>query len=143
MIGKVSLSWLVMNWTNEMYTFAAQAPSMKPNPCIIMINISSSMAFARLVKQGIYSDCQTVVNAEPWISTQVETSFDPFRLLDTLKEIEKELGRQKSVRNGPRSIDLDILLYDDLVIDDERLSIPHKRIMEREFVLKPLCEYDL
>ena len=63
-------------------------------------------------------------------------------MLDTLKEIEKKLGRQESVPNGPRLIDLDILLYDDLVIDEKRLSIPHKRIMEREFVLKPLCEYD-
>jgi 2-amino-4-hydroxy-6-hydroxymethyldihydropteridine diphosphokinase len=68
--------------------------------------------------------------------------LDPFRLLDALKEIEKGLGRQKSILNGPRTVDLDILLYDDEIVDDERLSIPHKRIMEREFVLKPLCEYD-
>lgn len=60
-----------------------------------------------------------------------------------MKEIEKDLGRQKSFPNGPRPIDLDILLYGNQTVDDERLSIPHKRIMEREFVLKPLCEYDL
>ena len=74
---------------------------------------------------------------------QVETSLNPFELLDVLRGIEKDLGRQKSFPNGPRPIDLDILLYGDRTVDDERLSIPHKRIMEREFVLKPLCEYDL
>ena len=51
------------------------------------------------------------------------------------------LGRQKSVRNGPRSIDLDILLYGNIVLDHETLSVPHPRISEREFVLRPLCEY--
>jgi len=61
-------------------------------------------------------------------------------LLDELKDIENTLGRQKTVQNGPRSIDLDILLYDDDFVETERLSIPHKRIFEREFVLEPLCE---
>lgn len=68
--------------------------------------------------------------------------MDPLGLLDMLKEIEKDLGRQKSIANGPRPIDLDILLYDTQVISDERLSVPHPRIMEREFVLQPLCEYN-
>lgn len=69
--------------------------------------------------------------------------MDPFELLNIVRDIEKDLGRQKSFPNGPRPIDLDILLYGNQVIDDEHLSIPHKRIMEREFVLKPLCEYGL
>lgn len=57
-----------------------------------------------------------------------------------LKEIENTLGRTKTVENGPRSIDLDILLYDDLVLQTESLKIPHARMLEREFVLRPLCE---
>lgn len=61
-------------------------------------------------------------------------------LLDKLKEIETALGRQKSIDNGPRAIDLDILLYDNKNIAHERLTIPHQRILEREFVLRPLCE---
>ena len=64
----------------------------------------------------------------------------PFELLDQLKNIETILGRHKTVQNGPRSIDLDILLYGNEVVETDRLSIPHKRILEREFVLKPLCE---
>ena len=68
------------------------------------------------------------------------TRLGPFELLDSLKDIETILGRQVTVPNGPRTIDLDILLYDDEIVDTERLSVPHKRILEREFVLRPLCE---
>ncbi|MCJ1268333.1 trifunctional dihydropteroate synthetase [Lobaria immixta] len=71
---------------------------------------------------------------------EVQTTLEPFDLLDKLKEIENALGRQKTVENGPRNIDLDILLYDDIHVDHERLIIPHKRILEREFVLRPLCD---
>lgn len=61
-------------------------------------------------------------------------------LLDTLKDIENHLGREKTVENGPRTIDLDILMYDKEIVENERLSIPHKRMFERAFVLRPLCE---
>ena len=61
-------------------------------------------------------------------------------LLDQLQSIEKQLGRVKTVENGPRTIDLDILTYDDEMVENERLSIPHKRMLERQFVLRPLCE---
>ena len=61
-------------------------------------------------------------------------------LLDQLKLIENGLGRVKTVENGPRTIDLDILLYDDELVENARLCIPHKRMLEREFVLRPLCE---
>lgn len=57
-----------------------------------------------------------------------------------LKKIENDLGRQKTVEKGPRSIDLDIILYADQVVEQEDLSIPHKAMLEREFVLRPLCE---
>ena len=50
------------------------------------------------------------------------------------------LGRNKTIDKGPRNIDLDILLYDTITFENERLSIPHKLMLEREFVLRPLCE---
>ncbi|KAI4244122.1 MAG: hypothetical protein L6R40_003106 [Gallowayella cf. fulva] len=71
---------------------------------------------------------------------EIETTLPPLELLDQLKDIEKSLGRVKTVQNGPRSIDLDILLYDDQIVNEERLQIPHPRISEREFVLRPLCD---
>jgi 2-amino-4-hydroxy-6-hydroxymethyldihydropteridine diphosphokinase/dihydropteroate synthase len=60
--------------------------------------------------------------------------------LDVLQSIETQLGRKKIIDKGPRNIDLDILLYDDQVVDHTRLNIPHQAMFEREFVLRPLAE---
>lgn len=72
---------------------------------------------------------------------QVETTLAPLELLDALQSIEVALGRKKLVEKGPRSIDLDILLYDKEVFSHERLNVPHKLMLERDFVLRPLCQY--
>lgn len=71
---------------------------------------------------------------------EVATDLEPLALLDQLQSIENELGREKVIDKGPRNIDLDILLYDDLVFEHERLKIPHPGTYEREFVLRPLSE---
>jgi 2-amino-4-hydroxy-6-hydroxymethyldihydropteridine diphosphokinase len=68
------------------------------------------------------------------------TRLSPLQLLKKLKQIEKELGRKKTVRYGSRTIDLDILFYGDRVMKSKTLTIPHPRVFEREFVLKPLVE---
>ena len=70
----------------------------------------------------------------------MQTDLEPHDLLHALKGIEKGMGRKKTIENGPRCIDLDILLYGDHVVEEEDLCIPHKRMMEREFVLRPLNE---
>lgn len=62
-------------------------------------------------------------------------------LLDKLQSIEIELGRMKLIDKGPRSIDLDILLYDQEIFSNERLIVPHNLMLERDFVLRPLCQY--
>lgn len=67
--------------------------------------------------------------------------MDPIPLLDELQDIENSLGRKKIIDKGPRNIDLDILLYEDQVLDHDRLKLPHPGIPEREFVLRPLAEY--
>jgi 2-amino-4-hydroxy-6-hydroxymethyldihydropteridine diphosphokinase len=67
-----------------------------------------------------------------------ETESDPLRLIVFLKDLEVELGREKTFRNGPRLIDLDILFFDDLLVDEPGLVIPHPRLHERAFVLVPL-----
>jgi 2-amino-4-hydroxy-6-hydroxymethyldihydropteridine diphosphokinase len=71
---------------------------------------------------------------------KVHTGLDPMDLLTFLKSIESQMGRQKTIRYGPRLIDLDILLYDDLILNDPRLVIPHPRLAERAFVLVPLAD---
>lgn len=71
----------------------------------------------------------------------IETGLEPLSLLRFLKAIEEEVGRRPGgERNGPRPIDVDILLYGDETLDDERLTIPHPRLTERAFVLVPLAE---
>lgn len=69
-----------------------------------------------------------------------ETRLSPQELLTYLKSQEIELGRQASFRNGPRTIDIDILLYDKLCLQEMHLVIPHPRMQERAFVLIPLVE---
>jgi 2-amino-4-hydroxy-6-hydroxymethyldihydropteridine diphosphokinase len=71
---------------------------------------------------------------------EAETELGPKQLLILLKGIEVKLGRQTRFQNGPREIDLDILLYDDLVFDDSGLRIPHPRLHERAFILAPLAD---
>jgi 2-amino-4-hydroxy-6-hydroxymethyldihydropteridine diphosphokinase len=73
---------------------------------------------------------------------EVVTSLSPHELLEALLGIEKELGRDRAreVRMGPRPIDLDILLYGELVIETARLAVPHPRMGQRRFVLVPLLE---
>ncbi len=71
---------------------------------------------------------------------QAETDLSPARLLRYLKRLEKQLGRTKSFRYGPRLIDIDILFYAQVVINTRRLQIPHPRLPERAFVLVPLAE---
>ncbi|KAI9054430.1 hypothetical protein LZ554_001592 [Drepanopeziza brunnea f. sp. 'monogermtubi'] len=71
---------------------------------------------------------------------EVETTLEPIDLLNALQAIENGLGRKKIIDKGPRNIDLDILLYEDQVIDHSRLKVPHPLMYEREFVLRPLAE---
>lgn len=71
---------------------------------------------------------------------EVETSLSPESLLKELNVIEEALGRKRTVKNGPRTIDLDILYYGDEIVNEDELIIPHPRINEREFVLKGLRE---
>jgi 2-amino-4-hydroxy-6-hydroxymethyldihydropteridine diphosphokinase/dihydropteroate synthase len=71
---------------------------------------------------------------------QIRTKLSPMDLLDRLQSIENTLGRVKLIDKGPRNIDLDILTYNTESISSARLTVPHALMLEREFVLRPLCE---
>jgi 2-amino-4-hydroxy-6-hydroxymethyldihydropteridine diphosphokinase len=71
---------------------------------------------------------------------QVKTTLSPFALLEVTRKIEDDLGRKREIRWGPRTLDLDILLYNQENIETEQLIIPHPRMLERAFVLVPLLE---
>jgi 2-amino-4-hydroxy-6-hydroxymethyldihydropteridine diphosphokinase len=70
----------------------------------------------------------------------METNLNPEILLEKLKDIEAVMGRKSSFRNSPRIIDLDILLIGDAIISKHDLQVPHPRLHERAFVLRPLCD---
>ncbi|MEJ2682826.1 MAG: 2-amino-4-hydroxy-6-hydroxymethyldihydropteridine diphosphokinase [Candidatus Sulfobium sp.] len=92
----------------------------------------------------------SLYETEPWgvedqprfinMAIEIETDLDPQELLLLLKKTEKNMGRVYTSRWGPRSIDLDILLYEDMVVTEEDVQIPHPRMHERAFVLEPLAE---
>ena len=71
---------------------------------------------------------------------EIETELEAYELLDTVQKIELELGRVRKEHWGNRTIDIDIITFDDLVFNDERLIVPHKFIHDRNFVLAPLVE---
>lgn len=87
---------------------------------------------------------------EPWgkqdqsyfvnAAVAVTTTLHPIAILDRCQGIEQKMGRERKEHWGPRIIDIDILLYDDLVIDSDRLTIPHTYMHTRNFVLEPLVE---
>jgi 2-amino-4-hydroxy-6-hydroxymethyldihydropteridine diphosphokinase len=83
-----------------------------------------------------YADQPDFINAV----VKVESQLTPQELLDALHVIENRHGRRRSGRNAPRTLDLDLLLYDALVLDEDGLILPHPRMHERAFVLLPLAE---
>ncbi len=74
------------------------------------------------------------------MAVEVETDLSPRELLALIQSIESALGRQRTIPKGPRTIDLDILFYGDIVMTTPELEIPHPRIAQRRFVLDPLAE---
>ena len=85
-----------------------------------------------------YEDQEQFLN----MAIQISTGLNPFKLLDACLDIELKLGRKREIHWGPRTIDLDILLYSHENIETEKLIVPHPRMHERAFVLVPLLEID-
>lgn len=84
-----------------------------------------------------YTDQNWFVNGV----VKIATPLAPLELLKLLKEVEKKIGRTKSaLRFGPRILDMDIILYDELVMRSPTLTIPHPRMHKRRFVLRPICD---
>lgn len=75
-------------------------------------------------------------------AVKLKTVLTPIALFKQVKQIEKDLGRTFTEKWGPREIDIDLLLYNDLIFSNDFISLPHKGIVYRDFVLQPLCEID-
>jgi 2-amino-4-hydroxy-6-hydroxymethyldihydropteridine diphosphokinase len=118
-------------------------------------NLGERLANLRSGLQSLPPDVELVAVSKvyetpPWgftdqpaflnMAIHAQTRLEPEALLMKLKQVEVRIGREPGIRWGPRLIDLDILFYNDLVLDTPRLIIPHKHLHERAFVLVPLAE---
>ena len=106
--------------------------------------IEELQKYAVLVQRSSIYESEPVgfQEQEPFLNMvcHVTTELLPLELLDTIQRIEIQLGRTRTFRNGPRTIDIDILLYGGHSIHTERLDVPHPRMSKRAFVLLPLAE---
>jgi 2-amino-4-hydroxy-6-hydroxymethyldihydropteridine diphosphokinase len=104
--------------------------------------VSSSL----ITESSLYETEPVGFKNQSWFlnaAIKIETMLEPLDLFGRLKTIEIASGRDfNQVRFGPRTLDIDILLYDNLIINSASLTIPHPRMHERRFVLKPLCDID-
>jgi len=95
-----------------------------------------------LCASGLYRSAPWEASGPDFINAvaAIETGLDAHELLRALQALELQAGRERPYRNAPRTLDLDLLLYGDAVIDSPELSVPHPRLRERAFVLLPLAE---
>jgi 2-amino-4-hydroxy-6-hydroxymethyldihydropteridine diphosphokinase len=94
-------------------------------------------------QSSIYETAPMLVTDQPWflnLALEAQTSLFPLQLLHQTQAIEKALGRKRGIAKGPRTIDIDLLLYGRSVIQSQELAVPHPGLSERRFVLEPLCE---
>lgn len=116
-----------------------------------LLNCKNGIIALTRANKAVVKKCSKFYKTEPvhfkdqdWFVNcvvEIETLFDPFELFHELKSIECDAGRvDTSIRFGPRILDLDIILYDDLVKKSTDLIIPHPRMHNRRFVLQPICD---
>lgn len=94
-------------------------------------------------RSSVWLTAPVPVSDQPWYHNavvRVDTALSPYALLERLQHIENEFGRVRSIRNAPRVLDLDLVAYNDVVLDKPELIVPHPRMHERAFVLLPLHE---
>jgi 2-amino-4-hydroxy-6-hydroxymethyldihydropteridine diphosphokinase len=106
--------------------------------------VSRLETLGRVLAVSSYYETEPVeVTEQPWFlncAVEFETNQIPQHLMKSLLQIEREMGRRRVQKKGPRSIDIDILLFDDGIIDSKELTIPHPAMQARRFVLEPLAE---
>jgi 2-amino-4-hydroxy-6-hydroxymethyldihydropteridine diphosphokinase len=119
---------------------AAGGPQQTLEAALARLDASGARVAAR---SRWYRTAPVPVSDQPWFTNgiaRVETSRDPPALLDLLRQIEREFGRQRTVRNAARTLDLDIIDYDGRIENLPELVLPHPRMQDRAFVLLPLAE---
>ena len=132
MTDSISAIALGSNLGNSLETLEAAVATLAKTPGILVKARShwyQTTAIALLPQPDYLNGCVIL-----------QTTHPPVVLLNTLLEIEQQFGRVRRERNDPRTLDLDLLLFDDIVLNEPELQIPHPRMVERAFVLVPLAE---
>ena len=119
----------------------------KKTNCAKGIHQLCSTDAIRLISQAPFYQTQPVdFEHQDWFintAIKIETTLSPDVILIKCKEIEQQVGRQRSiVRFGPRILDMDIILFDQVILKDSKLQIPHPRMHKRRFVLQPICDIE-
>jgi 2-amino-4-hydroxy-6-hydroxymethyldihydropteridine diphosphokinase len=119
----------------------------KKNHCLQGIRMLCQADAIRLMTHAPFYQTEPVdYEDQDWFvntAIKIETTLDPYELLKKLKCIEQQVGRQPSVvRFGPRILDMDIILFDQIVLNSAQLQIPHPRMHKRRFVLQPICDIE-
>lgn len=114
------------------------------------LNIRNAVNSLKLLPNTSVEAVSNIYETEPWGFKEqsnflngvikLSTELSPRALLGALLGIEAAFGRVREIKNGPRVLDLDLLIYDDVIMNSPELTLPHPFILEREFVLKPLIE---
>ncbi|MFI5322125.1 MAG: 2-amino-4-hydroxy-6-hydroxymethyldihydropteridine diphosphokinase [Thermodesulfobacteriota bacterium] len=108
--------------------------------------LSEIRGFSEIVRVSSVYETEPVGNEDQPefinCAAEIETVLTPRELMERLHSVEDKLERTRGERWGPRTIDLDIIFYDDLIIDTDELTIPHVSVHTRRFVLEPICELD-
>lgn len=115
-----------------------------------MANIKKAIDLLNVNDDILVEKISKFYNTEPWgyeeqeeflnCAFELKTLLYPKELMDLLLDIEKELKRERIIKWGPRTLDLDIIFYDDMISDNENVILPHPRMHQRQFVLKPLSD---
>jgi len=115
-------------------------------------NLEAAVSELKLMPYTKIESCSFVYETKPYGEVNQQNFYNAACLLKTglsidelfiwIKEVERRLGRTKTERWGPREIDIDILLYNDLIYSNESLNIPHKEMLKRDFVIIPLLDVD-
>lgn len=130
-------------WSTAYLSIGSNIGNKKENIDLALEKINSS-------KEINITKVSSIIETEPWGyenqdsflngAVEIKTILSPKELMEVLLKIELEMKRERVIKWGPRIIDLDIILFDDIVSDDEFVILPHPRMEDREFVLKPLAE---
>lgn len=114
------------------------------------LNIRNAVNSLKLLPNTSVEAVSSIYETEPWGFKEqsnflngvikLSTELSPRALLGALLGVEAAFGRVREIKNGPRVLDLDLLIYDDVTINTTELTLPHPFMLEREFVLKPLIE---